>query len=322
MLETLTAAGAGALLSGAGSILGGLGIGSKKPDPAFQIALQEQSALRHEKNSFDQKMALAKTHGLHPLSVLGVPMNTITPSISTGSPGVDFSAIGSGAERIAQTFVKPPEAEQPAEDLNAKRLVDAQVRTAEANASRTEWDALRSQWTTQDLLRGQPGNPPAVRVSNDAASIRTLAAAQAGVHPSTFGGAGVDLEQKVTPPHPSILGHSLGVDQSLQRMVDKDGHLYSMPNPNVYQPDIEQFGTFHYLSNKYGVDKAMNIMAALEQAPLVGGLLGTAGAGAYAAYRYFGRQRQAAELKRNNYPRIPGLAKKYRPDWKASSRNE
>lgn len=288
-----------ALIGGGAQILTGL-LGRKKTDNAYNIALQEQSALRHEKASFDQKMALAKQHGLHPLAVLGAPMTTITPAIMP-DPQSDFSSVGSGIERIAQSFVKPPESGEPAApSLNQSRLEEATLRRAEADASYSEWRALQSQWDAEDRARspGRVGLPPAAVVSNDGAVLRHLAAAQAGVSPSVFSGSGVKLEQSVTPPHPSLLGHSLGADQGFQRMVDNDGRLFSMPNPNVYQPDIEQFGTFHYLSNKYGVDRAMTIMAALEQAPLVGGGVLTAGAAAAAAYKYFAKQRQDAFAKR------------------------
>lgn len=315
----------GPILSGAGAIFGGLGVGKKSPDNAYNIALQEQSSLRHEKDSFNQKMELAKQHGLHPLSVLGVPTSTFSPAILSDSSGsADLGAIGYGANQISSAFVKPPEGQQPqAPTSEEERITQANLRIAEANANRAEWEALHSQWRTEDMLRGQPGNPPGVRVSNDVAVTRSLAAAQAGVSPGMFSGGGVQLEQKVTPPHPSLLGHSMGADQSFQRMVDKDGKLFSMPNPNVYQPDIEQFGTFHYLSNKYGVDKAMNIMAVLEQAPLAGGLFGTAAAGGYAAYKYFAKQRADALARRMN-PRviITDKPKAYKPSWRAGSRNE
>lgn len=308
-----------ALISGGAQILGGL-LGRKKTDNAYNIALQEQSALRHEKASFDQKMELAKTHGLHPLAVLGAPMTTIAPAILPDHPA-DYSSVGAGVERIAQAAVQPPqgEAPQPSPTANQTRLEEATLRRVEADADAAQWRALLTQFDAEDRARsaGRVGLPPAAVVSNDAGTLRSLAASQAGVSPRMFSGGGVELEQKVTPPHPSILGHSLGADQGFQRMVDKDGHLFSMPNPNVYQPDIEQFGTFHYLSNKYGVDKAMSIMAALEQAPLAGGVLGTAGAAGYAAYKYFAKQREEA-LKRRMNPRvyIQPRPEPYRPQWR------
>lgn len=292
----------GNFLGGAGQILGGLGVGKKEPDNAFNIALQEQSALRHERDSFNQKMAMAKEHGLHPLSVLGVPTASFSPAISTGDSGLDFSSVGAGAERIAKQFVKPPEEPTHEQDPLQARLIDAQVRNAEAQAKKSEWDALRSQWTTEDLLRGQPGNPPGVRLSNDAAAVSRLAAAQSGVTPNVLSGSGVTLKQDITPPHPSILGHSLGADQSWQRMVDQDGSLYSLTNPSVFNPDIEQYGSFHYLSKHYGVDKALEIMAVLEQAPLLGGAAAGVGYALKKSYDYFAGQGRRADERRGYGP--------------------
>lgn len=295
-MEPATIAAIGSLAGGIGNLLGGLGGGSKglSPEAAANLASYTTLKTDHDNlvNQFNAKMSLAKHHGIHPLSVLGVPFSgSNMPTISSGGDsGPDYGSIGDGVAQISRAFVKPPEE-------TADPLAAANLRFAEANADKAQWDALRSQWQTQDILRGQPGNPPGLHVSNDVVATRNLAAAQSGVSPGMFSGGTVNLEQKVTPPHPVILGHSAGADQSFQRMVDKDGMLYSTPNPNVYNPDIEHFGTFHFLSNKYGADKALNIMAALEQAPVAGGILGAIGAGAYGLKKYFGQQRIDAERR-------------------------
>lgn len=309
-----------ALASGAGSLLSGLGFGkSKAPDPSYMIALQQQAALKHEADSFNQKMSLAEQHGLHPLAVLGAPATTLTPAIPLGdSRGVDFSSIGSGVERIAKTFVKPPEDVQPAADPRADRMVDANLRLAEANAQRAEWDALRSQWTTQDLLRGQPGNPPALRTSNDAAGIQRLAAEQAGVSPNLFSGGKVDVKQDVLPPHPSILGHGLGADQSFIRGVDQHGNFYSVLNPNLIQADFEQGATITALSKIYGPERAIEIAAVLEQAGPIGAAAAGIGYAGKKLYDYFGKQGRSADARRGYGPG------RGRGSWRArpGSRNE
>lgn len=289
-------AAAGPILSGIGAIAGGLGLGKDKADPEYEARVQQETALRHEKESFNQKMALAQTHGLHPLSVLGVPMATFAPSISsTGGGGVDFTAIGSGMERIAQTQVKPPE--KPDEDPLQVRIAEATVRQAEAGAKKAEWDALRAEWTTQDLLRGQPGNPPALRTSNDAAGIQALAAAQAGIKPSIFSNPKIDIKQDILPPHPVNLGHAAGADQSWIRGVDQSGNFYSALNPNLIQADFEDGATITALSKIYGPERAIEIMAVLEQAGPIAGVGAALSAAGAAAYRYFGNQRAEA-LKR------------------------
>lgn len=303
-MDPVTIGAIGSALGGAGSILSGLGFGSKKTDQAYNIALQEQSSLRAQKDSFNQKMELAKQHGLHKLSVLGVPMNTFAPALMPeSSSGIDFASIGAGASQIANSMVKPPEPKEPEPDLQLNRQNEAQTRILEAQAKKAEWDALMTQWRAEDLLNGQPGNPPGVRLSNDAQVVGSLAARQAGVNPQgIFTPPSVKVEQQIDPPHPKIMGHSLGAGQSFQRMVDSDGHLYSAPNPNIYQPEINDYGTFHYLSNKYGVNKALEIMAALEQAPVAGGILGAIGYAGKKVYDYFGKQRADALKNRRHTP--------------------
>jgi len=298
-----------ALAQGAGSLLSGLGFGKSKSSAP---GLQEQSAaaLGHERDSFNQKMALAKQHGIHPLSVLGVPSTTFSPAIVAASGNdTDYSAIGSGIERIAQSQVKPPEAKPNEPDPAQVRMQDAQLRTAEANAKRSEWEALAAEWRASDLLRGQPGNPPALRTSNDSASLQQLAAAQAGVKPSLFTGGKVDLKQDILPPHPSLLGHGLGADQSFIRGVDQHGKFYSVLNPNLIQADFEDGATITALSKIYGPERAIEIAAVLEQAGPIAGGLGAVGAAGKLAYDYFSKQRADALAKR-----------RYQPNWNSRGR--
>lgn len=302
MLETIAAIGSAA--SGLGKLVGAFG-GKKTPDPAYQIALQEESALRTQKAGFEQKMALAKQHGIHPLSMMGIPMSTFAPSVSFDpGQGVDYEAMGAGLSDMSKAFVKPPEAKAPEAspvDPRQERILDAEVRYREAVAREKEWSALRTQWVTEDLLRGQPGAPPGVRSSNDGVVTRNLAAAQAGVSPSVFSGGGVSLKQEVAPPHPSILGHAMGADQSFQRMVDSGGNLYSMVNPNAFSLDFEKPGTFNYLANKYGAEKAMDIMGVIENLGPAGGIVAGAGTAGYGLYEWRKNKREKKEHMDYNY---------------------
>lgn len=319
-MDPVTMAAIGTAAGGVGQLLGGLGIGKKKTDNAYNIALQEQSSLRHERDSFNQKMALAKEHGLHPLSVLGVPSSNFSPAIMSDSGGTDFSAIGSGLERMAQTAVEPPSSAPSTPSANQQRLEDATIRQREADAKFSEWRALEAEWDAQDRARGvgRVGLPPAAVRSNDGGTTLGLAAAQAGVSPAVLGASGVFLKQDVLPPHPTNLGHGLGTDQGFTRVVDSNGNLISVPNSNLLSMDVEEPGTFYYLSNKYGIDKALKIMGVLEQAPVALGAIGSAGYAGAKVYKYFADQRRDAL----NRARSNRANQKWRGRGSVGSRNE
>lgn len=296
----ITLGGLGSIASGAGNLLSGIFGSKKKEGPS--LAEQSAAGLLHERQSFDQKMALAKEHGLHPLSVLGVPVSTFSPAISSPvASGPDFSAIGSGVEQIAKSFVKPPEAAPAVVDANQERLNNANVRIAEARANKEEWEALRSQWVTQDLLRGQPGNPPAVRSSNDGTVTTRLAAEQAGVSPSLFD-KHVEVKQSVLPPHDSFLGTAMGVDQSWKRGIDQRGRFFSILNNDLFNADFEEGATINALAKYFGPERAIEIAAVLEQAGVIGGV----GAGGYAGYKLYREGQDRKRLKAYNSGRMSG----------------
>lgn len=285
-----------ALISGGAQILGGLLGGSSNKGPTLED--QTNNQLIYQDRTFRQKMEMAQIHGLHPLSVLGIPPANFSPQISTGGDsGPDYNAISAGAGTIARGFVKPPE--QPEETDEEKRIRAANVRLAEAQATRTEWDALRAQWTTEDLLRGQPGNPPGVRTSNDSSTVQSLAAAQAGVSPATLAGSGTELKQSILPPHPLKLGHGLGTDQTWITGMDQNGKPFSALNPNLIQADFEDGATITALSKIYGPERAIEIMAVLEQAGPIAGIGAGLAATGKVLYDYFAKQRAEA-LKRRS----------------------
>lgn len=294
----------GGLMSGAGSLLSGLGIGSKAskgPSPAEQAA----ATLGYERDSFNQKMKLAEDHGIHKLSMLGVPMGSFTPAFHVGSDsGPDFAAIGHGANQIARSLVKPPESET---DQAADRLLDANIRIAEANAKRAEWAALGEEWRVADmaapaLINGQPGNPPGARVSNDVVQMSALAGAQSGLDPAIFAGGSspIKMEQSVLPPHPLKLGHGAATDQAHVTVMGADGKPASMLNQNVVNAEFEQGATMTVLTRMFGLERATEIMAVLEQK----GLLGAAALGVGALGKFFydrmGKQRTDAFKQRDS----------------------
>lgn len=290
-----------AVAQGAGSLLSGLGIGkssSKGPSPQEQAA----ATLGYERDSLNQKLALAKDHGIHPLSMLGVPMGSFTPTWYVGGDrGADPAGIGQGAAQIARSFVKPPEESQT--DPLAQRAAEANVRLLEAQAKRAEWDALGTEWKVADyaaprLLQGQPGNPPGARLSNDAVEMQRLAAEQAGLNPRLLGAPALGLKQDVLPPHPVKLGHGALTDQSMITVMGPDGKPASLLNQNAVQAEFNDGATMTWLVKTFGVERATEIMAALEQKGIFGALgLAAAGAGKM-AYDYFARQGREADARR------------------------
>lgn len=292
----------GSILSGVGAIAGGFGLGKSEPDKGPDIHVQYKENRLHEMQSFHDKMGLAKYHGLHPLAVLGVPPGNFSPVVSTGgmSAGTDFGAIGYGAGQIASSFVKPPEEKPGAVDPLERRAAEANVRILEANARRAEWDALGTEWRVADyaapqLIQGQPGNPPRARLSNDAIEMQRLAAEQAGLSPSLFSGgsAPITMEQSVLPPHPNKLGYGAGTDQAFNTVMDSKGKPGTVLNQNALQAEFNDGATMTLLTRLFGVDRAIEIMAALEQKGAIGGLGLAAGYAAKKAWDFFKKRHPA-----------------------------
>lgn len=325
MITAAGVAAAGQFLGGAGQIASALGVGGSKGFDHDNAAASQYWNLDYQRKSrqlqLEQNHVMAKQLGYHPLTMLGIP-TAAGPSqtfYSGDQSSPDLANVGYGIKNMASALVKPPD-DTPTPAQSA--LQDAAVRTAKANADYAEWRALGAQFEVSDRASGvgRVGLPPGAQVSNDAGVIAGLAAAQAGVSPG--GMAGVEMRQTIDPPHPNILGHSLGAGQSSQRIVDRDGQLFSLPNPNVFDPEIQEFGTFHVLSEKYGVQTALKIMAALEQAPLAGGILGSIGLAGAAAYKYFAKQRADAlkrqrELREARKSRNRGT-RSYQRGWRSN----
>jgi len=317
----------GSLLGGAGTLASAFGGGGNKVDEGAVRGLNDING-RHQKDmeyilrqqEFNQKMALAKEHGLHPLTVLGVNVggSSITPAIVASGgqdTGPDFEKIGYGANQVMRSFVKPEAAEVAEPDPMAARILDANVRTAEANAQRAEWDALRSQFTAEDMARanlmGQPGSPPGVRTSNDVTGMYGLVASQSGIPASYLTGqrdAPVKVEQTVAPPHPRNLGHTAATDQAWQTIMDKNGKPTSVVRSEAVQADIEKGATFQWAAKMFGVENALKITAIMENENL---LIGGAAGLAFALSRIPGGRAVAARMGL-----LKPLSQPYKPNWK------
>lgn len=307
-MEPATMMGIGALASGAGQILSGLGFGGGSKGEQLSGRQQQQLQLHHERQSFEQKMQMAHEQGLHPLAMMGVPMSSvnITPNYPQDS-GPDFAAIGAGVNTLASSVVKPLE---KGPDSNEQRIIDANVRLAEANAKRAEWDALRSEFSAADqaapqIIMGQPGNPPGVRRSNDVIQMEGLVAEQSGLPASWLRGnqSPIEIKQKVAPPHPRNVGHTAATDQGWQRIQDANGQQTSVVRSEAVQSDIEKGATFQALAKVFGIERAMQITAIMENEHL---LMGTAAASGFLL------RHPLARLGKFLWGKIPP----YKPNWK------
>lgn len=299
----------GTVLGGIGSIASGFGLGKSKADPEYQAAVQQQTALRHERESFNQKMQLAQEHGLHPLSVLGVPVSTFSPAVSFGGEErYNLRDVGYGIEQLGKGLVKPggvgPEQHPaPVEDSmesTRKRILEGQARRVEADAGLAELELQ------QRTVRA--GMPPAASTSNDVEAMRAAVARQSGIPLSYLGASGgrdgvVKVEQQVAPPHPGIPGHAAASDQAWLRVVDKDGKQVSVIRNDAVNADIEKGATFQALASLYGVENALRITAILENEGL---LMGGVALGGYAMRHPVAKAGQAL-IKL--FSRIPSLKK-------------
>lgn len=115
MFDPASMAAAGTFMSGASSFLGGLGIGGgeKRPryQPYYKAMLGPEAPKKYngatmnsmiDQISFDGRMQSAAKHGLHPLTVLGVPTSGSSPTAYLpGSSGPDLNAMGQGIDRMA-----------------------------------------------------------------------------------------------------------------------------------------------------------------------------------------------------------------------------
>lgn len=294
----------GSILGGAGQLLGGLGIGKEEPmHPQVQAQIQSGVSLDHARQDFNQKMDLAKQHGLHPLSVLGVPTANFSPAIQFGSDqGIDFAALGAGAGQLAagahalSESDKAPVEERSVTSNLQERLLQAQVRRAESQADLAQIDVVNA----RNNLMGQPGNPPGARTSNDISALQSQVARQSGIPLSYVGGgnAPVEIKQEVLPPHPSKVGHGAATDQAFVTVRDSFGNDASVVNSKVINADMEMGATFNALAKIYGVERAMQITAVLENSGVLGGIGAAIGLGGTALYRYF-RDQRADALKRS-----------------------
>lgn len=158
------AADVGGFLSGASSLLGAFGFGSKKkkgPSPEEQIALNKMA----QTAEFDTRMELGKKHGIHPLTMIGAPAYSGSGIYMDGSrqeKTIDLNAMGQGIDRLAN--VGRTQVQRELDDLaidNAKLSNDylrVQIAGAQKAVASSGQTPAYSSGAGDYLLDGQSGS--------------------------------------------------------------------------------------------------------------------------------------------------------------------
>lgn len=196
---------------------------------ALQQSRLNYLMLRQERASFNQKMALAKEHGLHPLSVLGVPMS----STVVGAPSHESNTPVGGTIDFAKHVAPELSAEE-------KAIQDANVRIAEANAraaeSRAVSDEVEARQRASVLLGSQIGPH---KISNDQVATQSRLS---GVPVADISGGQSVIRIKpsetiaTSPGNPST---TAAISPSLDRILMESGAIYKVPSQDKLQVDME-----------------------------------------------------------------------------------
>lgn len=238
-----------------------------------------------ERASFNQKLELAKQHGIHPLSVLGVPMATTTVGASAHESNSPISISGGDVGRNRD----------PELTAHDERMMEYNERLASANAraaeSRAISDELEARQRAQVLL-GQQVGPG--RVSNDQLVTQSRLS---GVAVKDISGPQSVIKinpSEVVATRPGDPSMEAGVPASLQEVLLPGDKRFIVPSQKNMQVDMEGGEMIATLMNYGGLplDAAIATTALL---PVVGPAV--AGLG-YAAHRGFRAWKIAKEAQR------------------------
>lgn len=244
------------------------------------------AGLRAERASFEQKLELAKEHGIHPLSVLGVPMATTTVGASaheSNSP-ISLSAGDVGRNR------------DPELSDHDKRMMEYNERLASANAraaeSRAVSDEIEARQRAQVLL-GQQVGPG--RVSNDQVATQSRLS---GVAIKDISGPQSIIKinpSEVVASRPGDPSLEAGVPPSLQEVLLPGNKRFTIPSQKNMQVDMEGGELIATLMNYGGLplDAAIATTALL---PIVGPAVAGLGYAAHRGYRAYRLGKEAARL--------------------------
>lgn len=257
--------------------------------------LTHQAQLRLERESFGQKMQLAKDHGLHPLTVLGVPMGS-APMVGASSheyqpsPGSGISAGDAGRHQAPSAFDERMMAYN-------ERIASANARSAEARAGQEELQLKRDSTTAV----GRPG-----MVSNDQVKIQSKLS---GVPESRikYGSSGsgdtalINIKpDQVTASSPGNPGMAAGVPPGFRKVATPDGKTLIVPDQSVIQTEIDEGALYNSLVN-HGVSPGAALDIVGLKDVILTGLAGTFGLGAWAWKAR--KAKQAADIARRQQAR-------------------
>lgn len=254
-----------------------------------------QLTLAMEKASFDQKMKLAKDHGIHPLSVLGVPMS----STVVGAQSHESNTPVAGTVDFSKH--QTPELSE-----HDKRMMEYNERIAGANAraaeSRAVSDELEARQRASVLLGSQVGPH---KVSNDQVATQSRLS---GVPVKDIAGPESVIRIKpsesiaTAPGNPNV---TAAISPALDRVLI-EGKPYYVPSQDKMQVDLEKGEMILTLMNQGGLslDHAIAASALMEYLSPAMGLAGFWLGGKYNAHK----AKRAAEIaaKRQAHRRWKG----------------
>lgn len=249
-----------------------------------QQGQMNQLTLAMERASFNQKMQLAKEHGLHPLSVLGVPMSS--------------SVVGATSHESNQPVagtVDFSKHQTPEVSEHDKRMMEYNERIADANAraaeSRAVSDELEARQRASVLLGQQVGSN---RISNDQIATQSKLS---GVPYKSIEGSNPIIRIKpaettaTAPGNPNV---TAAISPALDRVLI-DGKPYYIPSQEKMQVDMEGGELIATLMNYGGLplDAAIATTALL---PIVGPAVAGLGYAAHRGYRAYRIGKEAARI--------------------------
>ena len=220
----------------------------------YEDSRQVRQQLALERSSFEQKMALAREQGIHPLSILGVPLSTTGASnfSQAGNAPVDFNFDTRKHDQ------GPSEYDEKMMGYN-ERIASANARSAEARATQEEMDVARM---SQQKLIGQVGS---TKISNDQIATQSRISGVPSSAISVEGGPIASLVRikpsDVTASVPGQPGTIAGVSPLLKRVIDNQGSVSYVADQNAVQSEIDEGALFNALLNHgVSVPTAMDII--------------------------------------------------------------
>lgn len=273
-----------------------------------QTAVLNRMALNQEADSFRQKMALAREHGLHPLAVLGAPMSA--PIVSAPNLSGSYGhAAGDFGGAFSSDTAKPA---QPSPEDNQLFAIELErqkqaLRQDKANADMADYQAMQA----RAVLQGQAGAPPVARRSNDQVETQSkltgIPASQIRMGGSKdFAGSGDTTLIEIKPDEvfatrPGQPGIVAGMTPTIRELMTPEGRVVKTVDQKAIQTEVDDGAFLHALINSgVPLDAALAIVGFL---PVVGPAVAGAGYMAHRSYRAYklGKEaKRAADIARRH----------------------